>query len=63
MAALLLRLARLIGTTMKSKMTKKIVVTECVFLDGVIEDPVGMENFGNWTDPFSRGPECDWVEA
>jgi dihydrofolate reductase len=30
-------------------------------LDGVIEDPVGMENsgLGNWTGPFSRGPEGD----
>ena len=42
-------------------MTKKIVVTEYVSLDGVIEDPVGMENsgLGNWTGPFSRGPEGD----
>ena len=42
-------------------MTKKIVVTEYISLDGVIEDPVGMENsgLGNWTAPFSRGPEGD----
>lgn len=42
-------------------MTKKIVVTEYVSIDGVIEDPVGMENsgLGNWTGPFSRGPEGD----
>ena len=42
-------------------MTKKIVVTEYVSLDGVIEDPVGMENsgLGNWTGPFNRGPEGD----
>lgn len=42
-------------------MTKKIVVTEYISLDGVIEDPVGMENsgLGNWTGPFSRGPEGD----
>jgi hypothetical protein len=41
--------------------TKKIVVTEYVSIDGVIEDPVGMENsgLGNWTGPFSRGPEGD----
>jgi dihydrofolate reductase len=46
---------------MESEMTKKIVVTEYVSLDGVIEDPVGMENsgLGNWTGPFSRGPEGD----
>lgn len=42
-------------------MTKKIVVTEYMSLDGVIEDPVGMEEsgLGNWTGPFSRGPEGD----
>ena len=42
-------------------MTKKIVVTEYVSLDGVMEDPVGVENsgLGNWTGPFSRGPEGD----
>ena len=42
-------------------MTKKIVVTEYISLDGVIEDPVGMENsgLGNWTGPFSRGPGGD----
>jgi dihydrofolate reductase len=30
-------------------------------LDGVIQDPVGMENsgLGNWTGPHSRGPEGD----
>jgi dihydrofolate reductase len=42
-------------------MTKRIVVTEYISLDGEIEDPVGMENsgLGNWTGPFSRGPEGD----
>ena len=42
-------------------MTKKIVVTQYITLDGVIEDPVGMENsgLGNWTGPFKRGPEGD----
>jgi dihydrofolate reductase len=46
---------------MESEMAKKIVVTEYVSLDGVIEDPVGMENsgLGNWTGPFKRGPEGD----
>jgi dihydrofolate reductase len=30
-------------------------------LDGVIEDPVGMEDsgLGNWTGPFTRGPDGD----
>jgi dihydrofolate reductase len=39
----------------------KIIVTQYISLDGVIEDPVGMENSGldNWTGPFSRGPEGD----
>jgi dihydrofolate reductase len=46
---------------MESEMSLKIVVTEYISLDGVIEDPVGMEDsgLGNWTGPFSRGPEGD----
>ena len=42
-------------------MTKKIIVTDYISLDGVIEDPVGMEDsgLGNWTGPFNRGPEGD----
>lgn len=42
-------------------MAKKIVATNYISLDGVIEDPVGMENsgLGNWTGPFSRGPKGD----
>jgi len=46
---------------MESALSKKIIVTEYMSLDGVIEDPVGMEDsgLGNWTGPFSRGPEGD----
>jgi dihydrofolate reductase len=42
-------------------MTRRIVATDYISLDGVIEDPVGMENsgLGNWTGPYSRGPEGD----
>ncbi len=42
-------------------MPGRIVVTQYVSLDGVIEDPVGMESsgLGNWTGPFARGPEGD----
>jgi dihydrofolate reductase len=42
-------------------MTRRIIVTEYISIDGVIEDPVGMEGsgLGNWTGPFSRGPEGD----
>jgi len=42
-------------------MSGSIVVTEFMSLDGVIEDPVGMENsgLGNWTGAFQRGPEGD----
>lgn len=42
-------------------MARKIVATEYISLDGVIEDPVGMENsgLGNWTGPFNRGAEGD----
>jgi dihydrofolate reductase len=40
---------------------RKIIATQYVSLDGVIEDPVGMEDsgLGNWTGPFSRGPAGD----
>jgi dihydrofolate reductase len=39
----------------------KIVVTEFVSLDGVMEDPGGSENFryGGWTFEISRGEEGD----
>jgi dihydrofolate reductase len=42
-------------------MPGRLVVTEYVSLDGVIEDPVGMEGtgLGDWTGPFERGPEGD----
>jgi dihydrofolate reductase len=42
-------------------MTRKIVVSQFMSLDGVIQDPVGMEasGLGNWTGPFTRGPEGD----
>lgn len=42
-------------------MTSRIIATNYVSLDGVVEDPVGMENsgLGDWTGPFSRGPEGD----
>jgi dihydrofolate reductase len=39
----------------------RIVVTEFVSLDGVMEDPGGAEGFrhGGWTFKFNRGPEGD----
>jgi dihydrofolate reductase len=39
----------------------KIVVTEYISVDGVVEAPSGTEEFERvgWTDPFSRGPEGD----
>jgi len=42
-------------------MPRKLVVSEYVSLDGVVEDPVGMEGsgLGDWTGPFSRGPAGD----
>jgi dihydrofolate reductase len=42
-------------------MSGKIIMTEYMSLDGVIEDPVGMENsgLGDWTGPFQRGAEGD----
>lgn len=42
-------------------MPRKLVVSQYVSLDGVTEDPVGMEGsgLGDWTGPFKRGPEGD----
>jgi dihydrofolate reductase len=42
-------------------MAGKIVVTEFVSLDGVMEDPGGAEDFkhGGWTFEFARGDEGD----
>ena len=39
----------------------RIVVTEFISLDGVVEDPGGSENFkyGGWSFEFSRGDEGD----
>ena len=44
-------------------MTRKLVLSCYTSLDGVIQDPVGMENsgLGNWTGAFDRGPEGDNV--
>lgn len=42
-------------------MPRRIIATNYMSLDGVIQDPVGMENsgLGDWTGPFHRGPEGD----
>jgi dihydrofolate reductase len=42
-------------------MPRKIVVTQYMSLDGIIEDPVGMEGsgLGDWTGPFTCGPLGD----
>jgi hypothetical protein len=39
----------------------RIVVTEFISVDGVIEDPGGSEGFerGGWAFEFDRGPEGD----
>ena len=39
----------------------RIVVTEYISVDGVVEAPSGTESFARvgWTDAFSRGPEGD----
>ena len=44
-------------------MTRKLVLSSYTSLDGVMQDPVGMENsgLGNWTGAFNRGPEGDNV--
>ena len=43
----------------------RIVVTEFVSLDGVVEAPGGGENFkhGGWSFEISRGEEGDTVQA
>ncbi len=40
---------------------RKLVASEFVSLDGVMEDPGGAEGFehGGWTFQFDRGPEGD----
>ena len=42
-------------------MPRKLVISQYVSLDGVTEDPVGMEGsgLGDWTGPFKRGPDGD----
>jgi len=42
-------------------MSRRIIATDYMSLDGVIQDPVGMEGsgLGDWTGPFSRGPDGD----
>lgn len=42
-------------------MLRNVISTNYVSLDGVIQDPVGMESsgLGNWTGPFKRGPSGD----
>jgi dihydrofolate reductase len=42
-------------------MAIRITVADYVSLDGVVEDPVGMENsgLGDWTGRFDRGPDGD----
>jgi dihydrofolate reductase len=44
-------------------MTRKLILSCYTSLDGVIQDPVGMENsgLGNWTGRFSRGAEGDRI--
>jgi len=42
-------------------MTSRIIATQYISVDGVIQDPVGMEGsgLGDWTGPFNRGPKGD----
>ena len=45
-------------------MPRNIIATDYMTLDGVVQDPVGMENsgLGNWTGPFRRGPVGDRIK-
>jgi dihydrofolate reductase len=40
---------------------KKIIASQYLSLDGVLEDPVGMEDsgLGDWTGPYARGAKGD----
>ena len=42
-------------------MARKIIATQYASIDGVIEDPVGMEKsgLGAWVEPYHRGPAGD----
>lgn len=44
-------------------MARKLVLSCYTSVDGVVQDPVGMENsgLGNWTGPFNRGPDGDRI--
>ena len=46
-------------------MPASITVTQYMSLDGVIEDPVGMDgsDLGDWTGPYSRGPRGDELKT
>jgi dihydrofolate reductase len=46
---------------MKEVSVRKVIVSEFVTLDGVMEDPGGSEEFehGGWAFQFDRGPEGD----
>lgn len=47
----------------KEDRMRRLIVSAYTTLDGVVQDPVGMENsgLGNWTGPFTRGPEGDTI--
>jgi dihydrofolate reductase len=48
-------------TNRRKKMSGRIVVTEFISVDGVIEDPGGAEDFehGGWSFDYNRGDEGD----
>ena len=50
--------------TVHRTMTRRIVVTEFVTLDGVMEDPGGSEgtSFGGWAFKFDRGDAGNWFK-
>ena len=44
-------------------MARRLIVSDYITLDGVVQDPVGMENsgLGNWVGPYRRGPAGDTI--
>jgi dihydrofolate reductase len=52
-------------TTTQGERMRKLIVSEFVTLDGVMEDPGGAEGFdrGGWAFKFERGPDGDAFKA
>jgi dihydrofolate reductase len=61
MSLVLARDHRVVSTNRRREQMGKLVVTEFISMDGVMEDPGGGENsrYGGWSFEFNRGEEGD----